>query len=161
MDNKTFLLHIIMTVILTLLIIVQIISICVFIDISRTVEEESLEPGKVEQWFRPTDNVTDNITLYQPKDKQRAKEYILSTGIPDREYSEDYDCSSFARDLDKQFIEDRVDGGMALLVYIKNGKVYKVHRTNFITIGNYTCSANAQTGRVLHEWPGGVKIRVD
>ena len=53
MNNKTFLLHIIMTVILTLLIIVQIISICVYIDASRTVE--------------PTfNNMTDNVTSIEP-----------------------------------------------------------------------------------------------
>jgi len=161
MNNKAFIAHMILVVVLILLIIVVMVAICLFIDGSRTVEEQSLDPDKVEQWFRPSDNTTDNITLYQPKDRRRAKEYILSTGIPDREYSEDYDCSSFGRDLAKQFQADSIDGGMALIVYVKNGKVVKAHRTNFITIGNYDCKASAQTGQVLFEWDGGVRIRVD
>ena len=80
------------------------------------------------------------------KSTDAIREYVKSTGIPDRKYvTEEYDCEDFALDLFRQSYKDRREIGL-FLVFNQNGR--RLHMKNFAVRGSYIYEIEPQTGNV-------------
>lgn len=81
---------------------------------------------------------------------QEIRDWVKSTGIPDRTYTKDYDCDDFAIDLVKQAISDnRSDEvGLYLVYRYRWGRAPALHMMNFAIKGKYLYEIEPQTGNV-------------
>jgi hypothetical protein len=112
-------------------------------------------------WVSPIEVETKDIVTSNFTSKNKVTEYVRSTGIPLKRYTEpDWDCDDFARALAEQARIDGQEIGLALEIKYNSDKT-RVHMTNYAIINNRICKVSAQTGLVVDEWYNGVTIKVD
>ncbi len=89
-------------------------------------------------------------------DSYTVEEYVLSTGISYRTFSEEtYDCENFALDLANQAVKDRKPIGSLLILEFEGDELLDtVHIQNFAIVGNRYVFIEPQTGEVSPYWEG-------
>lgn len=109
-----------------------------------------------------TGNGTDtvNITIQDWVSVKEVREYVKSTGIPDRPYQETTnDCDDFAYQLYEQALSDNRTIGLFVVMKYTDRKLTLFHMKNFVVIGNKIYQVEPQTGNTNPL--GGWDARID